>query len=175
MKTLLGLALLVSLSGPLHGQKNSDDAERVANREKMRNALNQVGAKMGIDFRQSDRQPFNFIGSLESGLRNAESMEVLVMIGTRDVITVQVYPHISGGGYINVGRADNGTGLMRKLLGFNDGGFFYWGADDVDDVFAAFTFTLESGFPTESVDIVMRSIPLLDNKVGELSEMVNQK
>ena len=97
-----------------------------------------------------------------------------MLIGSRDVITVQAYPYLRGGGYINVGRAGNGTGLMRKLLNFNDGGFFFWGADDVDDVFAAFTFTLESGFPTEAVDIVLRSIPLLDAKVGELSELVRQ-
>jgi hypothetical protein len=175
MKSLLGLVLMVSLSGTLQAQKNSDDAHRVANREKMRAALNQVGGKLGVNFRQSDRQPFNFIGSLETGLHNAESMEILVMIGSRDIITVQAYPHLTGGGYINIGRADNGTGLMRKLLGFNDGGFFYWGADDADDIFAAFTFTLESGFPTESVDIVMRSISLLDSKVGELSELFRQR
>lgn len=172
MKTLLGLALVCSLGGTLHAQKNSDDAHRVANREKMRTILTTAGVKLGVDFRQSDRQPFNFIGSLQSGLKNAESMEILVMIGSRDVITIQTYPHLRGGSYINVGRASNGTGLMRKLLTFNDGGFFYWGADDVDDVFAAFTFTLESGFPTESVDIVLRSIPLLDDKVGELSDLV---
>lgn len=175
MRILLGLALVVSLSGTLAAQKNSDEAHRVANREKMRTALSTVGVKLGVDFRQSERQPFNFIGSLESGLENAESIEILVMIGSRDVITVQAYPHLRGGGaYINVGRAGNGTGLMRKLLNFNDGGFFFWGADDVDDVFAAFTFTLESGFPSEAVDVVMRSIPLLDGKVGELTELVRQ-
>ncbi|MEP7324565.1 MAG: hypothetical protein ABI836_01335, partial [Gemmatimonadota bacterium] len=117
MKTLLGLALLVSLTGTLHAQKNSEEAQRIANREKMRSALTTAGVKLGVDFRQSDRQPFNFIGSLESGLKNAQSIEILVMIGTRDVITVQAYPHLRGGGYINVGRAGNGTGLMRKLLG----------------------------------------------------------
>jgi hypothetical protein len=174
MKTLLGLALLISLSGTLNAQKNGDEAHRVANREKMRTVLNTVGVKLGVSFRQSERQPFNFIGSLQSGLQNAESMEILVMIGSRDVITVQAYPHLRGGAYINVGKADNPTGLMHKLLSFNDGGFFYWGSDDVDDVFAAFTFTLESGFPTESVDIVLRSIPLLDAKVGELSPMMRQ-
>jgi len=174
MKTLLGLALVCSLGGTLHAQKNGDDAQRVANREKMRNVLSTAGLKLGVDFRQSERQPFNFIGSLKSGLQNAESMEILVMIGSRDVITIQTYPHLRGGGYINVGRAGNGTGLMHKLLSLNDGRFFYWGADDVDDVFAAFTFTLESGFPAESVDIVLRSIPLLDTQVGELAELVRQ-
>ncbi|HEV8124215.1 MAG TPA: hypothetical protein VGP80_08240 [Gemmatimonadales bacterium] len=174
MKTLLALALVCTLGGTLHAQKNSDESRRAATREKMRTLLSSAGVKLGVNFRQSERQPFNFVGSLESGLQNAESMEILVMIGSRDVITIEVYPHMRGGGYINVGRASNGTGLMRKLLTFNDGGFFYWGADDADDVFAAFNFTLESGFPTESMDIVLRSIPLLDAKVGELSNLVRE-
>ena len=168
----LSLALLLAFSGNLAAQtKNGEDATRNANRERMRSALQVVGPKIGVQFRQSERQPYNFIGSLDDGLKNAESMEILVMIGTRDVITVQVYPHLSGGNYINLERSNNGQELMRKLLNFNDGGFFFWGADDVNDVFAAFTFTLESGFPDEAVDVVMRSVPLLDNKVGELASV----
>lgn len=167
------LVLLLGGAGTLGAQttKNGggDDPTRATNRERMRSALQVVGPKIGVQFRQSDRQPWNFIGSLETGLKNAQSFEILVMIGTRDVITVQAYPHLPGGGYINLERSNNSLELARKLLNFNDGGFFAWGADDVNDVFAAFTFTLESGFPSEAVDIVMRSVPLLDSKVGELT------
>ena len=55
-----------------------------------------------------------------------------------------------------------------------DGQFFYWGMDDVYDVFAAFTFTLESGFPTEALDMVLRSVPLLDKKVGEMALLIGR-
>jgi hypothetical protein len=33
--------------------------------------------------------------------------------------------------------------------------------DDVSDMFAAYAFTLESGFPEEAIKVVLRSIPLV--------------
>ena len=36
--------------------------------------------------------------------------------------------------------------------------FLYWGADDTRDVFAGYTFTLESGFPSEAIIVVLRSL-----------------
>jgi hypothetical protein len=167
---LLSMVLLGGFPGIIRAQ--DDEAARNATREKVRAALNEVGPKIGVSFRQSDRQPFNFVGSLTDGLTNASSMEILVMIGHQDIVTIQIYPHTASGGYINVDKAVNGAGLMRKLLSYNDGGFFYWGIDDVYDCFAAFTITLESGFPNEVVDIVMRSVPLLDKKVGEIALLV---
>lgn len=152
----------------------AQDDSRAANRESMRALLNQVGPRIGVEFRQSERNPWNFVGSMTTGLRNAESLEILALIGRDDVIWIQVYPHRAGGGYFNLSRAANQAAFMRKLLSWNDTGFFYWGADDVDDVFAAYTFTLESGFPSEAVSIVLRSISLLDKKVGDLVAMSRQ-
>jgi len=43
------------------------------------------------------------------------------------------------------------------------------GMDDSHDLFAGFTITLESGFPEEAVRIVLRSIPLVDDAVGDLA------
>jgi hypothetical protein len=40
------------------------------------------------------------------------------------------------------------------------------------DVFAGFTFTLESGVPEEAIKVVIRSIPLLDPSVGELKPLI---
>jgi hypothetical protein len=156
------------------GWTQTDDSDREATRERVRSALRNIGPRMEVNFRQSERQPFNFVGSLTDGLTNSESMEILVMIGHQDVLTVQAYPHLPGNKYINVDRAANGTGLMRKLLSYNDGEFFYWGMDDVYDVFAAFTFTLESGFPEESLAMVLRSVSLLDKKVGEMGLLIGR-
>lgn len=169
---LIVMALLATSARMVRAQ--DDDADRTATRERVRNALKDIGPRMGVTFRQSERQPFNFVGSLTDGLNNAESMEVLLLIGHQDVLHVQVYPHMPGNKYINVDRSPNGTGLMRKLLSYNDGQFFYWGMDDVYDVFAAFTFTLESGFPAEALDVVLRSVPLLDKKVGEMGLLIGR-
>ncbi len=168
--SVLVLALMASGARIVRAQE--DEADRNATRERVRTALQNIGPRMSVDFRQSDKQPYNFVGSLKSGLSNAESMEILVMIGHNDILTVQAYPHIPGNKYINIDRSPNSAGLMRKLLSYNDGEFFTWGMDDVYDCFAQFTFTLESGFPSEALDVVLRSVPLLDKKVGEMSLLI---
>jgi hypothetical protein len=151
-----------------------DDPNREPTREKVRSALRQIGPKIGVSFKQSQANPFNFSASMSDGLESAESMEIIVMVGRNDILTVRVFPHLSGNRYINVDRAGNSTGLMRKLLANNAGDFFHWGMDDVYDVFAEFTFTLESGFPEESLDVVLRSVALLDKKVGEMGLLIGR-
>jgi hypothetical protein len=151
-----------------------DDPNREPTREKVRSALRRIGPGIGVSFKQSQANPFNFSAVMTEGLESAESMEVIVMVGKNDILTVRVFPHVTGDRYINVDRASNSTGLMRKLLANNAGDFFHWGMDDVYDVFAEFTFTLESGFPEESLDVVLRSVRLLDKKVGEMGLLIGR-
>lgn len=153
---------------------SQDDPNRDATREKVRSTLRSSGPKINVSFQQSQANPYNFSGSMKDGLVNAESMEIIVMVGRNDILTVRVFPHVAGNSYINVDRAANSTGLMRKLLANNSGDFFHWGMDDVYDVFAEFTFTLESGFPQESLDVVLRSVELLDKKVGEMALLIGR-
>lgn len=152
----------------------NDDPNREATREKVRTALRSTGPRINVNFQQSQANPFNFSGSMTDGLNETESMEIIVMVGKNDILTVRVFPHVSGNRYINVDRAANSTGLMRKLLANNSGDFFHWGMDDVYDIFAEFTFTLESGFPQESLDVVLRSVELLDKKVGEMMLLIGR-
>ena len=107
---------------------------------------------------------------MTQGLTNAESFEILVIITPKETMGVQVYPHVNGG-YINVDKASDSEGLKSKLLNYNDSHFLYWGMDDEHDIFAMFNFTLESGFPLESFEIVLRSIENLDEYVGELKDL----
>jgi hypothetical protein len=62
---------------------------------------------------------------------------------------------------------------MMELLYLSDQNFLFWGADDTRDVFAGYTFTLESGFPSESIMIVLRSIRNTDKFVGEMRPMID--
>lgn len=164
--------ILVGSVSPAWSQES--DPSRDATREKVRTTLRASGPKINVSFQQSQANPYNFSGSMKDGLVNAESMEIIVMVGRNDILTVRVFPHMTGNRYINVDRATNSTGLMRKLLANNSGDFFHWGMDDVYDVFAEFTFTLESGFPQESLDVVLRSVELLDKKVGEMALLIGR-
>jgi hypothetical protein len=175
LKRLLLIALLISAAAPVapaapqQPTAQQKEAARIATREQLRKRLETSGPKkgVGITFRQSEKQPFNFTGVLRNGLTNAESLEVVVGVTNDDTIGFRIYPHYKGG-YINADKAKNSLGLMRRLLNLSDRNFLFWGVDNSGDVFAGYTFTLENGFPGESVEIVLRSIPLLDQFVGEL-------
>src|SRR6266700_3545552 len=72
-----------------------------------------------------------------------------------------------------VNKARNSSALMRQLLRFSDSNFLYWGADETGDIFAGYTFTLESGFPDEAIKVVLYSIKPLDQFVGQMRPMID--
>jgi hypothetical protein len=147
-------------------------ASRDANREKLRTLLNTEGPKINVTFRQSDKQPYNFVGILSTGLTHADSFEVVVSISTQDTIHFRIFPHYKGA-YLNVDKASNSAALMRQLVRFSDKHFLFWGADNSFDIFAGYNFTLESGFPDASIRIVLQSIAKLDPYVGEMKSSID--
>ena len=147
-------------------------ASRDATREKLRTLLNTIGPKVNIDFRQSDKNLYNFVGMLKTGLKNADFLEVVISVTDQDTIGFRIYPHY-GNSYVNIDKARNSVGLMRQLLRFSDSNFLYWGADQSGDVFAGYTFTLESGFPDEAIRVVLYSVPPLDQFIGKMRPMID--
>jgi len=150
------------------------DADRVATREKLRQLLIDSGQKKGIEiaFRQSDKQPFNFVAVKRGGFANAEGFEIVVGVSADQTIGFRIYPYYKGA-YININKARDGAALMRKLLNLNDHNFLFWGADDTGDVFAGYTFTLESGFPDKSMEVILYSIAPLDQFIGQMRPFID--
>ena len=150
------------------------EANRVATREKLRQLLATSGPKRGIEinFKQSEKNAFNFVGIKRGALKNAEGFEVVIGLSAQDTIGFRIYPYYKGG-YINLEKARNGAGLMRKLLNLSDHNFLFWGADDTGDVFAGYTVTLESGFPDKAIEIILYSIVPLDNYVGQIRPFID--
>jgi hypothetical protein len=165
---LFGASLLIGQ--PAGAQTSTRDATR----EKVRQVLETGGARSDVNttFRQSTKNPYNFVGTMTTGLKNAESLEVVVSVTASDTIGFRVYPHYKNG-YVNLGRAVDQAGLMRKLLYYSDQNFLYWGADDTADVFSGYTVTLESGFPQDVIVVVLRSIKNTDRFVGELRPFID--
>ena len=150
------------------------EAARIATREKLRQVLAASGPKTGIEiaFRQSDKQPFNFVGIKRGGLTNAESFEIVIGVSNDNTIGFRIYPSYKGA-YVNINKAKGAAELARKLLNLNDHNFLFWGADDTGDVFAGYTFTLENGFPDKSIEIVLYSIVPLDQYVGQMRPFID--
>jgi hypothetical protein len=175
---IAALALLASLptfaATPAPQTAQEKQASRDATREKLRKLLEVAGARkdVNVSFHQSEKQPYNFVGVMSTGLTNTDSLEIVVGVTTNETVGFRIYPHYKGG-YVNVDKAKNSPGLMRKLLFLSDRNFLYWGMDESGDVFSGYTFTLESGFPEEAMTIVLRSIRNTDGFVGEMRPMID--
>jgi hypothetical protein len=164
------LIVLILISAPaVYGQA---EVTREKTRERLNTLLQREGPGMNVSFRQSEKNPFSFSGSLKDGLKNAESMEIVAVVTQKDTIGLRIFPHYKGG-YINIDKVRNTTQLLRQLVQFNSRTFLYWGADSDGDVFTGYTFTLESGFPDEAIKIVLASIKNSDQFVGELRAAID--
>jgi hypothetical protein len=174
MRLKIFAALFVAFAAATSVASAQQDAARDATREKLRAVLASAGPRSDVNvaFRQSTKNPYNFVGSMTAGLSNCDSLEVVISVTKKDTIGFRVYPHYKGG-YINLNKARNTDGLMRKLLYLSDQNFLFWGADDTYDVFSGYTVTLESGFPSEAIVIVLRSIRNTDGFVGSMRPLID--
>ncbi len=173
-QTLLVVAFIFTIMidvSPVSAQQDNE-AVRIRTRTQLAALLEKAGPGINVTFRQSQKQPFNYVGTMTTGLANAQSFEIVVSVTPKETIGFRIYPHYNNG-YINVDKARNTAGLMRLLLRLSDRTFLYWGADESGDVFTGYTFTLESGFPEESIKIVLRSIVNMDKFIGELRPNVD--
>ncbi len=173
MKRTFAIVLfIIALSfGFAYGQKD-DEARRIRTRERVAQLLDKYGETINVAFTRSQKQPFNYVGSLKTGLTNAESFEIVVSVTLKDTIGFRIYPHYNKG-YINVDKVKDRASLMRLLLRLSDRAFLYWGVDEAGDVFTGYTFTLESGFPEEAIKIVLRSVVNSDKFVGEMRPFID--
>jgi hypothetical protein len=155
----------------VYGQQD-DPAARNRTRERLAALLEKRGPEINVSFTQSQKQPYNYVGMLRTGLVNADSFEIVISVTIKDTIGFRIYPHYNQG-YLNVDRAKDRIGLMRLLLRLSDRAFLFWGADETGDIFTGYTFTLESGFPDEAINIVLRSIANSDKFIGELRPFID--
>jgi hypothetical protein len=166
------LFLLVAISvAPVYGQE-PDVAARNRTRDLLAKLLDKAGPTINVVFSQSEKQPYNYVGTLKTGLVNTESFEIVISVTPKDTIGFRVYPHYKGA-YINVDKVGDRAALMRLLLRLSDRAFLFWGADETGDIFTGYTFTLESGFPEEAINIVLRSIVNSDKFLGEMKPILD--
>lgn len=167
---LLGLVILVTSMPAVYGQ--NDESSRNRTREQLGNLLEKAGADINVAFRQSTKQPFNYVGMLTQGLINADRFEIVISVTPNNTIGFRIYPHYKNG-YVNVDRVNDRPALMRLLLRLSDRAFLFWGADESGDIFTGYTFTLESGFPEEAIRTVLRSIVNSDKFIGEMRPILD--
>lgn len=156
---------------PTQGQQN-ESAARIRIREQLGQLLGKVGPSLHITFRPNEKQPFGFVGLLKEGLTHAESFVVSIGVSQNQTIAFRIFPRYKNG-YLNIDNVKNGPGLMRLLLRLSDDTFLFWGVDPSGDIFTGYTVTLESGFPEESIKVVLKSIVNSDKFIGEMKPMID--
>jgi hypothetical protein len=169
---LIFLFILTTLSSPAVYCQAGKEANRIRTRELLAQLIEKVGPDIRVSFSQSQKQPFNYVGSLTTGLVNAESFEIVISVTPNDTIGFRIYPHYKNA-YINIDKTRDSDALMKLLLKLSDRAFLFWGADDAGDVFTGYTITLESGFPEESIKTVLNSIVNSDKFVGEMRPILD--
>jgi hypothetical protein len=170
---LIVLFILTTALGSVAVNVQQDkEARRIRTREMLAQLLDKSGPDIKVAFSRSQKQPFNYLGSLKTGLVNAESFEIVISVTPNETIGFRIYPHYKNG-YINVDKAKNSAALMKLLLRLSDRAFLFWGADEAGDIFTGYTFTLESGFPEESIKIVLSSIANSDQFIGEMRPFID--
>jgi hypothetical protein len=99
-------------------------------------------------------------------------LEIVISVTPKDTIGFRIYPHYKNA-FINVDKVMDRAAFMRLLLRLSDRAFLYWGADESGDIFTGYTFTLESGFPTEAITIVLKSIVNSDKFIAEMRPLLD--
>lgn len=170
---LIMLFAIVAASQTVFAQESTEANEaREKTRTRLSTLLQRVGPEIKVNFQPSTKSQYVFTGMMKDGLTNADSMEIVISVTSKDTIGFRVFPHYKGA-YINIDKARNSTQLLRKLVQLNESTFLFWGADDTGDVFTGYTFTLESGFPDEAIKIVLSSIRNSDQFVGEMRPSID--
>ena len=148
-------------------EPEEDTPERRATFDKIKALTTEYGPSIKVTFEPVAANRWNMHGVMKDAPKNCDGLEIVVSASRKGVMGVRVFPMISGG-YLNLDKAKNSAALCRAIARMNNETFFFWGADADSDVFAEFKFTLESGFPTESLKVVLSSIANLDQFVGDL-------
>jgi hypothetical protein len=78
--------LLLLIFAPVASGQQDDPAARERTRVRLAALLEKAGPDVNISFSQSQKQPFNYVGSLRTGLVNADSFEVVISVTSKDTI-----------------------------------------------------------------------------------------
>ncbi len=153
------------------GAQTDTDAVRDSTRRQLEALLSTYGPAREMRFQRSADQPFDMVGVFEKPMLYVSRLEIIVSVTRQRTIGVRVYPRRHGA-HVNLDRVRRRSLFMETLLRDADQSFLHWALDQNLDLFAGFTFTLESGFPEDAIEVVIRSIPLLDRPVGELVPLI---
>jgi hypothetical protein len=169
----LWLVLCVSGAGAVAAQIDTVALQTTA-RDQLEALLYTYPPARTMHFHRKPGDRFAIEGYFRTDLTYAADFKIFVVVTPKRTITFRVFPAYRQYSYLNLAHVRDPDGVMQKLLQFCSHSFFFWGVNGPLDVFAGYTFTLESGFPEEAIKVVIRSIPLIDARIGELADYIDE-
>ena len=164
MRSVAVLSVIVAVgvlaAAPLSAQK-IDEAKRIRNREQLLTVLRAAADATHMTFERSKVNQFNYSAYLTVGLKYAESVEVVIGATDVDTIFMRAFPKVQG----RLHERREGQGPDRLDAPATKAGgadVLLLGDDAQGDLFWGYTFTLEYGFPVDSIRIVLRSVQTHD-------------
>jgi hypothetical protein len=166
---IITAAIVLSIASVSVAQEKNRDATFA----KLGATLAEAGklSEVRATFKPSESAQYTYVANMQ-GFANSDSLEIVINVSADDTIHFRIFPHYDGG-YINLDAAKDSDGLMRAMLLYTDRNFLYWGVDDSGDAFSGYTVTLESGYPPEAIETVLRSIRNTDQFVGKLRPFID--
>lgn len=89
--------ILMTIYVPTVYCQQDDPAVRERTRAQLAQLLQQAGPEVKVTFSQSQKQPFNYVGTLRTGLVNTESFEIVISVTPKQTIGFRIYPHYNKG------------------------------------------------------------------------------
>src|SRR5207248_11453309 len=102
----------------------ASQSARDSTRQNLRGVLAETGPKIYVTFKQSDKQPYNFVCLMTTGRTTADSFEIVISVSEQETIHFRIFPKYKGA-YVNVNKAGDSAGLLRQLVRLSDTNFLY--------------------------------------------------
>ncbi|HZS62704.1 MAG TPA: hypothetical protein VFA43_25820 [Gemmatimonadaceae bacterium] len=165
-------ALVLATGGlpPLGAQQSVNDSVQAATLAQLEGVIASYEPAKAIRWYRAN-DAFDLDGYYDKGLKWSNRLEIHITVTRQQTIWIRVYPQYYEH-HINLDHVNNANGLMQQMLKMSYHNFFFWGLDDNRTAFAGYQFTLESGFPEAAVKEVIKSIPLIDGSVGDLTPFI---
>src|SRR2546426_46121 len=100
MKRIFAIVLFVLTTisvSAVYGQQD-DEAVRNRTRQRLADLLEKAGPEIKVTFSQSQKQqPYNYVGTLRTGLVNADFFEIVISVTAKETIGFRIYPHYNKG------------------------------------------------------------------------------
>ena len=127
---------------------------------------------MGGGSRVERTPDFGLVVTYPQGWKNADQIFLLVSV-QKTMALIDAYPR--KGGFFSASGAPDRAGLMRAMADANKGSVLSWAVHADSDLFARVVLEYEAGCPIETVEALLKALPVVDSQLGLLRTYLGRR